>query len=645
MTLLIGYHSQSNAQIDTFSLQYLSDTLVVSDRSLNNQFRLKNNSIYVSREARELAATFDDPSRVLYRHPGISTANDQANGIIYHGMPSDLVKWSIHGAEIVNPNHLSNAGTLSDLSSPSAGGVLAIPFDVINNFSFHANTHVENTPTTIGGVANFNFISEGQNFFKIGLLGLEAGSQTKNANIPVKTHFRYSTVGLIGQLGVDFGGEKIAFTDGFVQLGLTPDLHLISGGGFSSNIFRGVEDSELAISQKELTDIDFSSYFFYSGLVFDKKRNKHTLMFSRKEDSRMASSDFFDVFPLAEFENYKVSYAGQIPIFNKDISNFDLLVNSTYSDVQHIFPNSLSDDWRANFLFSLRYLWFNNKYSLSAKVGPKLELNQKEITPEISIVASRQFNASSLELSNSISTQEQNAEIFGYGQLGFHRNLLSTKSYNSALSYKAEFVKNQKILFRLFYHHIYDLPSSSVGDYQGVSPVLTIPFNADVILTNIGLANNVGLEIMFDQQFDNGFYFNTNLTYFDFKSNLTKSSTLFRPDNRNVTNNFKYIFNSNISKSWSFKNDKNLSANIAFHLRGGAFDYFDIESVERLAPYHRLDMRIQYEYKKSILSLDIQNLLNRKNDGFYFFDELLQQRVLNQQLGLIPVFSWKRLLS
>ena len=642
--LFLLVSSYGYAQIDTsYSLEYLTDTLVLGAHPLSSQFKLKHNSIYINRNSKELAATFDDPSRVLYRHVGISTANDQANGIIYHGLPSDFTKWTIHGAEIVNPNHTSNAGTFSDISSQSAGGVLGIPFDVINTFSFHANTHIENTPSTIGGVANFNFLSESENFFKIGLLGLELATQSKKSKIPIKTHFRYSTVGLIGQFGVDFGGEKIAFADGFVQAGFTENLNFITGLGFSSNIFEGVENSEEAESQKELSDIDFRSRFLYSGLVFDKNRHKHTLMYSQKMDSRIASSEFFDVFPMAAFDNYKISYAGQLPIFEKEVDNFDLLLNSSISDVDHVFPYSQSDDWRAYVEFSLRYLWFNDKYSVNVKVGPKLEVRTEETTTEIAVVGTRQFSSSSIGISGSLSSQEQGPEMYGRMDLlsSYYEVLPAMRSFNAALVYKKEFGLNQKTLLRLFYSYLYELPVN----VQGYSLVLQVPQDEAQVLYSFGKAVNYGLEFMYDHKFKNGFYCNINFTWFDLGHSVALLGRDLVANNArdlDPVNNFKYISNVNFSKSWELKRDKSLSANVAFHLRGGAYDYYDYESPVQLRAYQRIDARVQYDFKKSILSLDIQNLLNRKNDAFYFYDELLQERVLKEQLGLIPVLSWKR---
>lgn len=645
---LMGFHSQSYAQLDTFSLQYFSDTLVVTDRSLSNQFRLKNNSIYISRESRELAATFDDPSRVLYRHPGISTANDQANGIIYHGMPSDLVKWSIHGAEIVNPNHLSNAGTLSDLSSPSAGGVLAIPFDVINNFSFHPNANTENLPSAISGVSNFDFRSKSETFYKVGLLGLEYALQTEKKR-PSKLHVRYSTVGLLSQLGVDFGGEQIVFTDLFYQQQISEKLDFVSGLAYSSNTPQEGIEEEVPFSIKNLQEVDYNSFLAYAGLVYTKKNFNQTIMYSQKVEQRNCISSFPNDCPNLDANNLRISYAGEFNLFSLDNYNFDFLVNASLlkSEINFInFQNGFDfihefDGYDGVLLPAFRYRWFNNKYSINVKVGPMVDLSGKHISVEPSLIATRQFSGSSIELSASSNTQPIDPIVVAANSNVGYRNRVN----NMALSFKKEIGENIKIMSKVFFH---DFPFGLTGDY-GYSPL----FNGNdygFLLGSIfpdGSGRNYGLEVFYDHQFDKDFYFNANITFFDF--------TYFEGGiEYDASNNYNYIINSSLSKTFLLSKDRSLSANLAFHYRGGATQYLyhrdfdlgipDLQNplVFKLADYYRVDTRIQYSFKKSILSLDIQNLTNRRNEAFYFYDSLNQEISLNRQLGLIPILSWKR---
>ncbi|MDF1865514.1 MAG: carboxypeptidase-like regulatory domain-containing protein, partial [Saprospiraceae bacterium] len=55
-------------------------------------------------------ATFNDPVRLAMSYPGVVSLNDQANGISIRGNSPNAMQWRLEGVEIVNPNHLSNAG-------------------------------------------------------------------------------------------------------------------------------------------------------------------------------------------------------------------------------------------------------------------------------------------------------------------------------------------------------------------------------------------------------------------------------------------------------------------------------------------------------------------------------------------------------
>ena len=68
---------------------------------------------------------------------------------------------------------------------------------------------------------------------------------------------------------------------------------------------------------------------------------------------------------------------------------------------------------------------------------------------------------------------------------------------------------------------------------------------------------------------------------------------------------------------------------------------------ERLNDYMRLDLRLNYivgrGQGKQVLSLDIQNVMSRENDAYYYYDPLVGDVVLKKQLGIIPILSYRRL--
>ncbi len=123
-----------------------------------------------------VAGALEDPKRLLIKIPGISTANDQANSVIYHGMPAQYHQSSLYGSRILNPNHNSNAGTISDLPSSSAGGVNMMSGQVIGSLEFNGNPSNKSLGS-LAGMSDIKF----RNPYKTGLttnlslIGLEAG--------------------------------------------------------------------------------------------------------------------------------------------------------------------------------------------------------------------------------------------------------------------------------------------------------------------------------------------------------------------------------------------------------------------------------------------------------------------------------------
>jgi hypothetical protein len=65
----------------------------------------------------------------------------------------------------------------------------------------------------------------------------------------------------------------------------------------------------------------------------------------------------------------------------------------------------------------------------------------------------------------------------------------------------------------------------------------------------------------------------------------------------------------------------------------------------QLKDYFRTDFRIYWKWNKpkrsTTFSIDIQNVLNRKNEAYQYFDQVQQQVVTKEQLGLIPLVAYR----
>lgn len=634
------------AQSDSISrtdVELLADTIELISHPLNNYLSLDSDRLIVGRESRELAASFEDPSRVLYRAPGISLDNDQNNSISYRGLPGEYMRWSVSGAEIVNPNHLSNAGRLSDESSLSAGGVLGIPFDVIRFLDFSGNPYDNTRVSSMSGVANFDFESQSDNFFKLGLLGFEAGIQTQG-RMATKAHARYSTVGLLSDLGVDFDGEQIRFYDIFLRTALAENWRFSFSAGRSSNRGAAALSADTVENYEDLFNIDFNSSYLFTGLEYKQGHGQHALYYSRNNNERDSELVWPSQAMGAGFEertdrqgSEALSYVTRYTFTGKHVVwNY----GSRLGYLNHRFrrqENRLSGEelYVSGYaIWTKAWQWENG----FAVLKPGLEVyyilnhdNKARMQPSFSLDIATGPHHFQVDFANRHRRETYTSfDTKGWSIPLTNRNL----SYSLAYKWKdipSEFIFMTRVYRMEFWHSHHALQNYF---YRGM------PYND--ILDDPGIWSSMektvsrGLELSIDKNWSKGFYTHANYSLLDARN---VSAGL------DAANDFGFIFNAIISKSFLFKNGKSLAANMAFHARGGAVQYiFENEALRliRLGDYKRLDLRLQYGNEKHIWTLDIQNIAGFTNPAYLYYDALLDREFTENQLGMIPLLSYKR---
>jgi hypothetical protein len=632
--------SNSKSEYESYEL---SDTLLQIDIHPLRSYRLtqRSNTLVVHPESQDIAGTFGDPSRVLLRHVGVSTQNDQANGIIYRGLTSDNITWSIHGAEIVNPNHLSNAGTLSDQASASAGGVLAFPLETISQFQFAGQAYGSQLPNAIAGNSDLRFgSSNGNTFFKIGLLGIEAGynSHTKRN---VRAHARYSTVGLLSDFGVDFDGESINFQDLFLNFEIIKGLSYVGLIATSNNNKAAFSDTSLATRQEDLAEINYSSDIMIHGLTYEgtsaKVKHKHSLFYSRKYDTRESIIDNISESSLSS--DNKLSYHGSLRF-----SDFHTGINATYFSGLREFSNSDFDDAYLTVQPFLSYSRIfespnNSFYNLELSTSFYYDSYNQELTAEPYAQVQWSKNKNIIELNAGLKSQMLSPLIYGQKALSndnINAELNRSKTAAMSLSWKWNSGAKFGFLSRIFYQYLYDLPTLEFSQSEFIyNPVFNgFSFTTFGSLDRNGDATTQGLELMIDYSLSEDFYINTNFSLINAKF-----------DGFNGTNNFGHIYNLTITKEFN----EHWLINIAGHFRGGTYENNpELPEViqDQLNNYWRIDTRILYRWKaKNEIAIDIQNVSNRLNDAFYYFEPLTNQIEKETQLGTIPILSYKRIIN
>lgn len=637
--LTIGLSTEVSAQ-DSIAWQTLDEVVFVAKKIYTPSSLTINN-----RDFKRLAASFDDPTRILMHYPGFSNANDQANGIIYHGLPSHFSGWQLNGLDIVNPNHLSNAGTFSDRSSLSAGGVNMFSGNLINAYQYNSTLNSKMNGAALAGISNLNIDSLERSYAQLSLLGLEIGLTKKIG----KHHsffgsYRYSFTGLLGKLGVNFGNEEIAFSDGllaYLYKNKNTSLNLFFSRGISSNLH--TKNDEGILSYKDLLLIDYSSDINIYQFQFNQKiSNAVTLQFSvaysEKNDLRLSNG----IIDTLNFDNIEVNEHDGI---NDD--KLTLKQNVSFKNGMEIglkeirstsfFSYSLDNNSEGYGKYSQRWAilpYLNKNIKITDQFD--LELNASGIsdlsfyfTPCVIIKYTTGKN-NIIKLSNGKSAQS----LYPFNDFKY------TTSLNSELSYQY-FGEKYTLQTGVFYHRLEYIPASL--DYYSL--VNQVNLQNFPVASASEEAYTRGLYLSFEPVFQKGYWLNANATFFSAKYKNKESNEFL-----NIESNYKVIANLNVGKKIKFKTSELLLSS-SLHFRGGANQHMPILSVIpaqldystapsiRLGEYKRLDVRINYIKGKSFWSLDIQNVMNILNDAYQYYD--IDGLKTQKQLGMIPVLTYK----
>ncbi len=648
----------------------ISLTLDESNISVNpiivaNPFN-SNDVSFNRKEFQVLAGAYEDPARLLLKAPGFSTSNDQANYILYRGFPSNYVNWNINGAGIVNPNHTSNAGSLSDVSSINAGGVNMLSSQVIGKYNFHSAPYGFPFNNSIVGASDIEFTNFNNTYLNLSLVGLEAGYGYSGKKLPaIQVNYRYSFVGILTQvLGLDFGGEKIAYQDLFAKINLidkeTESLTAFVAKGGSFNNHDIIQDIDKNASFKDISDIRFNSDILLSGIKYKKSFAdmvfNGVINYSRKKDQRFALTPILSYSSRNELEQQLLS----------SVLKLDKSWNS--ANIRFGANINYTDDYinRKLFNFAGKINEFKN-----LNFTPFISFQQESLNYYFDLGIGSTFNS----LTGNFLI-EPNAKLIGkirrdYSvELAYRRNsqLLSSINFSYGIEPRETIADHFEVNFKVnkkrinafvgaFYHSVNKLLIEENSNYSQFSGV-DHPFIQNYNFTGKGRSYGSSIGASIKDLLIHNFDLTANYTAFEAEFTNSKQEWIEN------TFNFKHSTNILLSYELNLKKDKEILISLSSHIRGGLrefdIDYersfyayqvaYDFSGIPNnvLTPYSRIDARILYNIRKGSyrkyaqsLSLDIQNITNRENAAHNTIDFYSGDRYLQNQLGMVPVLAYR----
>jgi outer membrane receptor protein involved in Fe transport len=236
-----------------------------------------------------------------------------------------------------------------------------------------------------------------------------------------------------------------------------------------------------------------------------------------------------------------------------------------------------------------------------------------------------------------------------------NKDLGFSKAHHYVLSYSHRLAKDLLLKTELYYQQLFNVPVST-KDSSTFSTLNILDGYVLDPLVNKGKGRNYGLEISLERYLRNNFYLTLSNSFYQSKY------TALDGIERNTRFNGNYIITLIGGKDFASENEKKtFGINVKTIYAGGlrttpidlaasqnkgytVFDEYRAYTLQNPA-YFRTDLRLSMKWNKrhftSTLSLDIQNVTNRKNVYYQYFDEDKNQIVYSYQMGLIPVLNYK----
>lgn len=627
-----------------------------------------------------MPANFFDPVRMLSSYPGVVTANDQANNIAVKGNSPTGLLWRLNGMDIVNPNHLANAGTFNDKPTANGGGVNILSAQMLDRTDFYSG----NLPARFGNVTSAaldmtlrNGNRDKKEFTaQASLIGLDFAAESpigKRSSLLVNA--RYSTVGLLSQLGVNFSDEKIDFQD--VSFNYN---HLVGnkGGswsvfgfaGVSKNIFNAKPDSADWLVDKDRFTIVYHNKTSAVGTRLDLPLNgAFTLSagstFSINTQDRNSESIATNRLPYQHsiYESDKsiissfASVSGRISpklttevgvmvnAYHDKLRNYELLPAFNF-DINGNVNSVMTQPYGQLSFRSGRFaLTAGGRYLYSSMAGsafdPRLNV-QYFITPSSSLYATG--GQVSQLLTPGMYLGAQNS-------VSLRRRFLQKQFVEVGHNLQLD---NWKLNTSLYYHYYDHVPVSAQGSFSVlnfVEGVVTAP------LTAAGTGTNMGVTAQAERSFVSGYYLLAGGSVY--KSVYTSADGVERPTKFAG----KYSLMITGGREWTkVVRDNNRSFGVHGRMlyMGGLRDtpidpnlsqmvgmtayVADVYSVS-LHDYVRFDLRLSWRKDKKkytrTVALDIQNVAGIKNEAYKYYDAFQQKVVTQYQVGFIPVLVYR----
>lgn len=660
----------------------------------NNELTLISGRSFNVDDTKRYAGALGDPARMAANFAGVISGNDSRNDIVVRGNSPGGMLWQMEGLNIPNPNHF---GALNSTGGP----VSILNNNVLAKSDFLTSAFPAQYGNGLAGVFDLrlrNGNSEKREYLaQMGFNGFELGAEGPFSKSNPKAgsylvNYRYSTLAIFNQLGIQFGtGNATPFYQDVnfkfdIPVSEKVRLGFFGMGGLSEVNFEGNKEDttgkNLYGSENENTRVKYGTGL--SGLSLDYQASPKTnirLVAGYSQTDEWFEGDSISVktreaFPSgkATFKTNKYSLNGQVVHkinaknslhfgFYNDIFHFNLFNKDVYQGKYDIVRVNRDGEW----YLGQAYLQWKHRLNARLTITPGLHTqftSQGEafaLEPRFGV----KYNVSenqSLQVGYGMHHQMQSPYTYAVetqtpaGIVLTNKNLGFTRSQHLVVGTERLINENTTLKAEAYYQWIDKAPihaSDRPSSYSGLNSGASFAPDDEDSLVNAGQGKNYGLELTLERTFTKGFYYLVTASLFD--SRYQGSDGVWR----NTAFNTQYVVNILAGKEWRLGKEKQnvLAFNIKLSNIGGRYltplnqeaSALEQQAVfeknraysQKQSAYFRMDIKLAYrlEYSKSTLefAIDLQNVTNHENVFNQQYNRRTNSIITQYQQGFFPV--------
>ncbi|HLP56304.1 MAG TPA: TonB-dependent receptor [Fluviicola sp.] len=641
-------------------------------------------------ETQRFAAAVNDPARMASSFAGVVTAGDGNNHISIRGNSPNGLLWRMEGVEIPNPNHFSNVGT-------SGGGISILSSQLLSNSDFSTGAFASEYGNALSGVFDLR-LRKGNNekreyTVQLGLLGMDVAAEgpfKKGYDGSYLINYRYSTLSLLGKLGVPLGDAITNFQDLSFNLSLpTKRFGKFTAFGFGGLSYQTTESSQDSLRWKEDPFYRMNTNFYANTgavgitnmkLFKNQSYLKTALVFSGTQNGYEQDELQYDLTTLKRdyeqrFQQNKITLSSvytwkinaksnirtgfilnqlgyeleQRSMYDTNVLVTQIAESGNTQTIQAFFQWNyhLTEKLTTNIGMHYLQLLLNNSTAFEPRASLKYDF-----TPKHHATLGYGLHSQLQPIGIYFTEQEENGVISQP-----NKKLQLSKAHHLVIGYDWVMNEHAHVKTEVYYQHLFNVPISA--DPKSTYSILnsTDGFPEEQ-LTNKGLGRNYGLELTYERFLFKNFYYLLSSSLYESKYKAADGNWY------NTRFNTNYAVTLTLGKEWPLDR-KGKNRTLGFNIKSvyvGGFRYTPIDLTasitagetkfvdaetygKRVPDYYRLDIRFSlkrnYKNLTSTFAIDIQNTTNRKNVGGQYFDENTGEVKYYYQSPLIPIVSYR----